>query len=176
MSNDEGQPASRQGFSLVELLIVMAMIGVLAFLLVGSYSGSQARARDVRRKNDLKQIASSLELYYSDYAKYPDWASGQISCCAWGAKFTDGKTDYFVTLPKDPSGYQYYYRVVDTTTNQKFQLYAHLEYSSDKSCLNGADGKPSCTSPVGLPGGIDCGGGAVCNFSITNTKTNPYEN
>ncbi len=61
----------KQGFTLIELLIVITIIGILAVALVPRISQGPARARDVQRKADLQNLASSMELYYSDYGFYP---------------------------------------------------------------------------------------------------------
>ena len=168
------------GFTLVELLVVMSIIGVLATLITGGFRTAQMRGRDAQRKGDLKEIANSLELYYADYGKYPTEGSTLIvgcpynpitatgTVCVWGAgEFTDGKTIYFKTLPKDPSKTQnYLYRVVDTPSNQKFQLFAKLENTKDQNCLGG-----DCLAP---PISYICGSG-TCNFAITSANTNAVE-
>src|SRR5688572_14157463 len=98
------------GFTLVELLVVIAILGVLATIALAAFRSSQGRGRDAQRKSDLKQISSALELYYSDYGKYPDSISGMVAACpstsqtgcTWGSgAFTDGKTVYFKVMPKD---------------------------------------------------------------------------
>jgi len=53
----------RSGFTLVELLIVMAIISVLGTLFITSFPASQKRARDAHRRNDLKQYQTALEAY-----------------------------------------------------------------------------------------------------------------
>lgn len=149
------------GFTLVELLVVMAILGVLVTLVAGGFRSSQARGRDAERKSDLKNIANALELYYSDYGVYP-------ASLSWGTEFTDGRTVYFKTLPQDiATGATYYYRVPDTPTNQKFQLFAHLENSKDPDCINA-----NCAAP-GVS--YSCGTGKNCNFAITSPNTNALE-
>lgn len=51
----------KKGFTLVELLVVISIIGVLASLVLVSFTGSQKQARDTQRKSDLKQYQTSLE-------------------------------------------------------------------------------------------------------------------
>ena len=89
----------QKGFTLVELLIVIAIIGVLAALLMSNFIGVRQRARDAQRKSDLKQIQSALELYRSDLGLYP----ATISAC--GAKLTGGSpvNTYMEKIPCDPS-------------------------------------------------------------------------
>jgi len=60
-----------KGFTLVELLVVMAILGVLVTLIGTAFRTAQARGRDVQRKSDLKQIANALELFFNDYGFYP---------------------------------------------------------------------------------------------------------
>lgn len=138
------------GFTLVELLVVMSIIGVLAALAVGSFRTAQVRGRDATRKSDLKQISHSLELFYADYGRYPSSTGGRISgcsynpstgtggVCTWGeSEFTDGKTVYFKVLPTDPSESESYtYEIVSGSQNQKYKLFANLENSEDQDCLD----------------------------------------
>jgi prepilin-type N-terminal cleavage/methylation domain-containing protein len=56
----------KNGFSLMELLIVIAIIGALVAIAVSSYSSAQKRSRDSRRSSDLKAIQNAWEQYYSD--------------------------------------------------------------------------------------------------------------
>jgi len=144
----------KKGFTLVELLVVMAILGVLVTVTLGSFRSSQARGRDAQRKSDLKQISSALELYYSDYGKYPD------APLPWGGEFTDGKTIYFKIVPVDPvDDYDYFYRVPDAPGNQAFQLFAFLENTED---------------PDIIPTAQSCGS-KICNFAITSPNTTPSE-
>lgn len=55
-----------RGFTIVELLIVIVVIGILAAITIVAYNGIQQRANDARRKSDLDQIAQLLTLYDQD--------------------------------------------------------------------------------------------------------------
>lgn len=172
---------TKSAFTLVELLIVLAILSLLVSIALVSFRSSQARGRDAQKKSNLKQISSSLELFFSDYGKYPDDNGGKISACPfnsgtnsgtdcdWGkGEFTDSKTTYFKVLPSDPNGsYFYYYRIVDSPTNQKYQLFSYIENSKDKDCLEG----DCANSPVSY----QCGTGINCNFAITSPNTTPTE-
>ncbi|HEY5549987.1 MAG TPA: type II secretion system protein [Candidatus Saccharimonadales bacterium] len=63
-----------RGFTIVELLIVIVVIGILAALVIVTYAGIQQRARDTERKTDVKGIQGQLEAYWADNAKYPTLA------------------------------------------------------------------------------------------------------
>ncbi|MEI7632286.1 MAG: prepilin-type N-terminal cleavage/methylation domain-containing protein [bacterium] len=62
----------QQGFTIIELLIVIAIIGVLAGLVLNNFQGAQAKARDVQRRTDLNSIHGKLEEYYNNNNGYPD--------------------------------------------------------------------------------------------------------
>ena len=171
-----------KGFTLVELLVVMAILGVLVTLVAGGFRTAQMRGRDSKRKSDLKEIATALEIFYSDHGEYPNANGEQIQACqydpamgsgdcTWGAsEFTDGVTTYFKILPEDPvSSQNYVYRVqliADNADNQKYQLFARLENSEDLNCLGG-----DCANP---PVAHSCGAD-TCNYAITSPNTTPTE-
>ncbi|MEK7652288.1 MAG: type II secretion system protein [Patescibacteria group bacterium] len=63
----ETKRKDQKGFTLIELLVVIAIIGLLASVVMMSLGLARAKARDVKRRADLKQIMTAMELYYSDY-------------------------------------------------------------------------------------------------------------
>jgi general secretion pathway protein G len=64
-----------RGFTIVELLIVIVVIGILAALVIVTYNGIQQRARDTERKTDIKGMQGQFEAYWADNAKYPTLAN-----------------------------------------------------------------------------------------------------
>ena len=175
----------KKGFTLVELLVVMAILGVLVTLVGGNFRSSQIRGRDAQRKSDLKQISNSLELFFNDYGFYPssDEQGRILACpydsesggtaCDWnvegGDRFEDVypgtanvRTTYLIKIPDDPvSTYDYFYRQPGGDV-KKFQLFARLENSEDQNCMGG-----DCANP---PVTYSCGS-IICNFSITSSNT-----
>ncbi len=136
----------KQGFTLLELLVVMVILGVLVTIGLRSFTTSQMRARDSRRKSDLEQLANALELYRTDKGHYPvSDGEGQIVASSaaettdeityeWGEPFSDPdneETIYMGNLPQDPSGLQYFYQpkmlVEDNTEAKAYRIYAFLE-------------------------------------------------
>ena len=63
---------NNKGFTIVELLIVIVVIGILALLVITTYSGIQAKARNSKRQTDLASIQTHLEAFYNENGYYPN--------------------------------------------------------------------------------------------------------
>src|SRR5439155_9511789 len=61
----------RNGFTLVELLVVIAVIAILAALLLPALARAKASAKSAACKSNLRQLGLALSMYVDDYAKYP---------------------------------------------------------------------------------------------------------
>jgi len=61
----------QKGFTIVELLIVIVIIGILATLVIVTFSGIQQRARDTQRQTDINAVQSQVEAYYAQTGNYP---------------------------------------------------------------------------------------------------------
>jgi prepilin-type N-terminal cleavage/methylation domain-containing protein len=62
---------AQKGFTIIELLIVIAIIAILALLVLNNIQGANAKARDQQRTTDLNAIATQLEAYYNENNFYP---------------------------------------------------------------------------------------------------------
>ncbi len=129
----------QKGFTLVELLIVVAIIGVLSTLLTANFIGVRQRSRDAHRKSDLRQIQSGLELYRADEGSYP--TSSSFPDCGASLTNTDGSSVYIQKIACDPSGFSYTYSSNDGTI---YSIIACLENSNDSE--KDATTDSSCTS------------------------------
>ncbi|MBC7746515.1 prepilin-type N-terminal cleavage/methylation domain-containing protein [Pedobacter sp.] len=111
----------QKGFTIVELLIVIVVIGILAGLVLNTFSGVQKRARDTQRQTDLNSLATQLEVYYNDNAGYPLLASinnTTLKGLDSGATMAPGQTTSSMTATGAPTKDQYGYQTwaADGTT------------------------------------------------------------
>lgn len=63
---------AKKGFTIIELLIVIAIIAILAGLVLNNFQGAQAKARDTQRVTDVNNIHSKLEEYHNENGFYPE--------------------------------------------------------------------------------------------------------
>jgi prepilin-type N-terminal cleavage/methylation domain-containing protein len=82
---------TKKAFTLLELLIVIAIIGILVSIGVASYAQAQKKARDSRRTSDMKAVQAAFEQYYADNnGNYP------LACATPNATYLPAG------LPTDP--------------------------------------------------------------------------
>jgi type II secretion system protein G len=106
-------PFKQKGFTIVELLIVIVVIGILAAITIVAYNGIQQRALNTQRKQDIAAVAKALELYFVDNGRYPAVVGpGAPTTClssvgwnCWGAGANTNRlvpTQYASKMPQDP--------------------------------------------------------------------------
>jgi prepilin-type N-terminal cleavage/methylation domain-containing protein len=67
----QGDRRSHRAFTLIELLVVIAIIAILIGLLFPAFKAVQNQARQAQAKNDLTQIVTAVNAFYTEYGKYP---------------------------------------------------------------------------------------------------------
>lgn len=130
-----------KGFTLIELLVVVAIIGLLSSVVLASLSSARAKARDAKRKVEMVQVRTALELYKNDFGSYPlafpgVWGGVSTVPCGPGNGQTNGANAYIAgltptyisVLPVDPGtlgtckGYLY------SSDGNNYKLLIHASY------------------------------------------------
>lgn len=136
----------KDGFTLIELLVAIAVIATIIGLALPNFLGARSRARDARRKGELQQFKTALQLYYNDYKIYPAdsggplygtvkgcGASGTASCpCSSSVDFAAGgtgcETVFMTKFPGEFGTSMYYWQ---RNSGADFCLKVPLENVSD---------------------------------------------
>jgi general secretion pathway protein G len=104
---------AQRAFTLVELIVVVAIIGFIASAILVGLTTTQLDARDKRRISDLRQIEAALNLYYSRYNSFPTEASGANGNMSTNSVFLNAIKPFMQGTPNDPVNlsdtYYYYY-------------------------------------------------------------------
>ena len=140
----------RKAFTLIELMVTIAIIGILTSIATVSYSNVQLRGRDARRKSDLSTIKINLATYYASQTP-PQYVASTTDATP-GLITINGTTDalsaalspsYIREMPVDPTNtgnYVYEYQSFITNGLQKdFNLSATLENTNDESGWGGGN-------------------------------------
>jgi general secretion pathway protein G len=102
---------SSAGFTLVEIMVVVVIIGILAVLIVPRVLGRSDEARVAAARHDIAAIVQSLKLYRLDNGRYPSSEQGLQALVAkpQSTPVPTNWRQYLDSLPKDPWGNAYQY-------------------------------------------------------------------
>lgn len=124
----------KKGFTLIEILVVIAIIGILASIVLVGLGGFRARGQDARRIADIRQVQNALELYYNKCGAYPrsgtcPESSGSDTSLSWDSLSTILKNAGIgiTSISKDPlsPSQEYYYGIA--ANNQTYVLGAKID-------------------------------------------------
>ncbi|MFA4827098.1 MAG: type II secretion system protein [Candidatus Shapirobacteria bacterium] len=125
---------TNKGFTLFELLVTMAIIGILAAVIGGSFGNAQKKGRDARRIEDMKNIQIAMEQYYSfNNSAYPSW-SADLVLGAGGQKVLE-------VWPIDPKNVAPY---IYTWKNKSSASYCICALLENITAGNASDNDPVC--------------------------------
>jgi general secretion pathway protein G len=105
---------NQDGFTLIEIMVVILILGLLATLVVQNLKGATDKAKHVKAQADIQAIKTGLDRYYLDNGSYPTTDQGLqalISPPSNGrvpANYESG--GYLQSIPKDPWGTAYFYQ------------------------------------------------------------------
>lgn len=122
------------GFSLIEIMVVVVILGILAALVVPKIISRPDDARIVKAKQDVLAIQNALDLYRLDNGFYPSTDQGLRALVSKPSSSPEPRDwrSYLKTLPKDPWGRDYMY--LNPGQHGEIDVYT-----------NGADGQPGGT-------------------------------
>ncbi len=107
--------AGQSGFTLIEIMVVVVILGILASLVVPAIMDRPDHARKVRAKQDVRTITNALNMYRLDHFGYP----GTLN------ELSAGSSKYLERVPMDPWGNPYNYAHPGHRSNAAFDLYSY---------------------------------------------------
>ena len=104
--------SNQRGFSLIEIMVVIVILGILASLVVPKIMSRPEQARVVKAKQDILAIQNALDLYKLDNGTYPTTTQGLEALVTKPSAppVPDNWQPYLQSLPMDPWGKPYVYR------------------------------------------------------------------
>lgn len=98
--------AKRKGFTLIEILVVVTIIGILASLVAWRLFGYLGEAKVKKAMADIRDLSSALDLYRLSHGEYPGVEKGLKALTEKSAKNPQG---IIAAVPRDPWGREYEY-------------------------------------------------------------------
>lgn len=132
MARVDHSKTGRGGFTLIEVLVVVVIIGLLAAIIVPSVIGRIDEAKVVRAKSDVQALSTAVKLFKKDTGRYPRQDEGLKALIEKPGDVEDwkGYLEGRRAVPKDPWGKEYQYFLAEGG----FPPFEIVSY--------GADGKP----------------------------------
>lgn len=134
------QVKRQQGFSLIELMVVIVILGILATLVIPNVFGDRERAERQKVISDLTSLENAMEMYRLDNGVYPTTEQGlealvqEANIDPRPRNFREG--GYIRRLPRDP-------------WNNPYQLQSPGQYSRFDIFTMGPDGQPGTQDDIG---------------------------
>ena len=115
--NEQEKQNKAAGFTLIEILLVVVIIGMLATIAAINVPKFLGQGREGKAKADVSSISTALHLYNMNEGKYPSSLSA----------LQEGNDPYMQSIPKDPWGKDYNYAVGSSRKGLRFEIYSFGE-------------------------------------------------
>jgi len=124
LSTKSIRQAAQGGFTLIEVMVVVIILGILAAVVVPNVMDKPDEARKTAAANDIKAIESALNMYKLDNFRYPTSDQGLEALVTKPSGTPEPKNwkQYLPRLPKDPWGEPYQYISSDGSTVEIISL------------------------------------------------------
>jgi prepilin-type N-terminal cleavage/methylation domain-containing protein len=157
MASSSHSPLNARGFTLIEILVVIAIIGLLSSIILASLNSARIKGNDSARIQNIKSLETAMEFYYDSHAgTYPPVGNPNASSLLSDARFTTvGAPNtliptYIGVMPQRLIDDQDFY-VYDTNA---YGLLVKLEANGGSWCKTGVNVKASWWSTI--PGITNC--------------------
>jgi general secretion pathway protein G len=147
--NSNSYKKGQGGFTLMELLVVVAIMAILLAVIMVSVSSSRQKGRDARRINDMRSISNALELYFAQNRTYP--AGIPTGSATLG--LTALVPNYISAIPQDPSGTDYWYTGLNGTPPSCNGYHLGVSLETNNTVLASDADFVSTTGTLRCPGG-----------------------
>ncbi|MFH1462691.1 MAG: LamG-like jellyroll fold domain-containing protein [bacterium] len=128
------------GFTLIEFLVIISLVGLLTSIVSFGLSGVRAKSRDTQRLAEIDSLRKAIEFYYNDYGEYPegeDWIKIEEDT-EIGGPFSAAMQPYLSKIPLDPlypeilnAGEEdekvFSYQYQSTDDNQGYKIHVEME-------------------------------------------------